>query len=203
MDIDPVNKHKLLLHWQSELRIVCHGHYQTADSFNFWNRVIGISSVISSAVAGSTAWMNYIQHISEKNLSGIYIILTVTSALLAAILTSIQTFLKLPEKEELSRSAAMRYAGLLRKLELRRVANFNEVCSNHDEWCEKFLNEWDEISRDNQSVPSSLWNKLAQQYMITLDEKKYEAEEVPKIPLDEKISNCWIRIRKMFRKMFD
>jgi hypothetical protein len=194
MEIDQVDKNRLLLHWESELRIVCRGHYQTADRFDMWNIWIGIFSIVSSTVSGSSAWINYIYHEANNELSHLSVVVTVIAALLAAISTSLQTFLKFPEKAELSRSAAMRYASLLRKLEQRRILSF-ENCSNHEDWCTKFLSEWEEISRDNQSVPSVLWNKLANKYMILLDEKDYCSHNI--ISGENKTKLC-SKIRNMF-----
>lgn len=171
-----IDKDSLLIHWESDLRIACWGHYKAADQLENWNKRIGISSIILSSIAtisGSSVWYFFLRNIKEINQDDQWLglllqFLTIFAAVLAGILTSIQTFLKFPEKAEQHRSAGVRYASLLRKIEQRRVLSQNDS-SNHEEWCENFRNEWEEIARDNQSVPSDLWDQMSKEYMVPLD----------------------------------
>lgn len=165
------DKVELLLHWQLELKIACRGHYRSAYRHNYLHNMFGILSIFFATIAGSSALSNYLSNYTEISYSHDLQLISVIAAVLTAIFSSVQTFMQFSEKAEQHRAAGVKYAGLLRKIERHQV-HFCTDDTKHEQWCDEFLEEWEEIARDYQSVPSSLWEKLEKELIYALDENE-------------------------------
>ncbi len=116
------NTEKLLNDWYQRVRVTQLAHYRSSDYYGkrkFW---LGIPAVIISAIVGTTVFAT----IQQKPDVWIQILVGLASVI-AALLTSLQTFLGYSERAERHRLAGAKYGALGRELEyLRTLTSIEE-----------------------------------------------------------------------------
>ena len=106
------NPHKRLDEWHTGLRICHKSHMRCATFYERWNLGLGIPVVALTAIAGTAIFATL--ETSPQAWAKIFIgLLTV----LAAILSSLQTFLRFSELAERHKVAAVKYGALRREIE--------------------------------------------------------------------------------------
>ena len=155
---------KLLQIWETDLRIICHSHYDAALVASRRNYQLGIPTIIISAVVG-TAIFSTLENSPEKYFQIIAGLLSMS----AVVLSSLQTFLKWSERAEKHREAGARFGALLKELE-NKVA-FVEDDSNLESWSNSFRERWDKISLESPTVPKKLWKRKLNEEKRRLNEK--------------------------------
>lgn len=142
---------ELLITWETDLRIACHGHYEAASklvSYTYW---LGIPVIIVSTVVGTAIFSSL-----EKSPDNCLKITFGIISILNAVLASLQTFLKFPERAEKHRKAGGKFASILKELEQKMVfANSEDI----EIWCDDFRKRWDKISNESSTVPKRIWKR--------------------------------------------
>lgn len=107
--------------WRFRLNKAQIGHYISCERYQWWNTTIGILSVLFSGTTTGLLLLDF-NSLDKAYLKTIIIILS----LLAALTTSLQTFLRLGDKAELHRSRASRYGSLKRSIELFAIKEYKQ-----------------------------------------------------------------------------
>lgn len=162
---------KLVMVWETDLRIICHSHYAAAVRAAKRNYYLGIPSIVLTALVGTSIF-----YAIDKS-PNLYLQITAGMlSMVAVVLSSLQTFLKWSERAEKHREAGAKFGALLKELENKRafVTNF----SNLEEWSHDFRKRWDAVSLDSPTVPEKLWNQKLKEEKARLERKLTQATAV-------------------------
>ncbi|MGY1425218.1 SLATT domain-containing protein [Lysobacter sp. A289] len=110
----PDDPDALVLAWIRRARESQFTHYEQATRFRRAGAFFGVPVIVISALVGTTVFSTISQSTTSTDIKIAVGLLSV----LAAVLSSLQTFMKLPEKAELHRSFGARYGDVRRRLEL-------------------------------------------------------------------------------------
>ncbi|MEO1390603.1 MAG: SLATT domain-containing protein [Cyanobacteria bacterium J06634_6] len=144
-----ISVEELLESWYRRLRNSQFAHYESAKSFARIHYWLGIPSVLLSTLIGTSIFATLGESV-ETNLR----LAAGLVSVLAAGLTSLQTFLKLSEKSEKHRSAAARYGSLRREIEeLLSLQSLNESSAA------SLREAIDRLAEESPSIPNRDWSK--------------------------------------------
>jgi conflict system pore-forming effector with SLATT domain len=101
-----------LLDWERRSAAAAEVHFQTAEYLGRWNLFLGIPVVVLSAIVGTGVFATLQRDVNI----GIRIAAGVTSVI-AAVLASVQTFLRFGARAEQHRVAAERWSAIRREIE--------------------------------------------------------------------------------------
>lgn len=145
----------LLADWFRRVRQNQNIHYECATWYARWNYFLGIPAIILSTGVGTAVFASL-----ELAATGEQRIIVGIVSLVAAILTSLQTFLRFSERGDQHRMAASEYGAIRRTLEYIKTFPPNE-----DEAIRSAFNDirkqMDELSKVSPAVPSILKSHFA------------------------------------------
>jgi hypothetical protein len=107
-----VDLQQMLESWHHRVEAVQAGHYRIADRLHNLNIRLGLPVVILTSFIGTSLFATV-----NQNVSGLVKIAGGLISVLAALLASLQTFLRYAERSERHRVAAARYAALRRDMD--------------------------------------------------------------------------------------
>ncbi len=145
-------QNELLLTWDSDLRIICHSHYDASVSSSKKHYILGILTIVLTAIVGTTIFSTI-----QKNSDLKTQITTGILSFFAVVFASLQTFLKLSEKAEKHRTSGAKFGSLLKELEHQMV--LKKSASEFEQWSNSFRKRWDDISIQCPTVPKKIWKK--------------------------------------------
>jgi len=121
---------KLLITWETDLRIICQGHYDAAVMSKKFNYFMGVPVIILSTIVGTTIFssLDTTTNVCLKIFLGLFSISSV-------VLSALQTFMKYSETAE----------------EYRKEVT--------ESWCNDFRERWDSISSESPTIPGKIWKK--------------------------------------------
>lgn len=143
----------LLDEWDSDLRVICHGHYDAAVLAGGRNYALGVPVVVLTAAVGTSvfATLGEIPNTSVQILVGL-------ASLAATVLAALQTFLKYAERAEKHRQSGAFFGSLLKEIEqVRAVPPADEGAFR--KWGNSFRGRWDDVSRESPTVPPAIWKR--------------------------------------------
>lgn len=150
----------LLMEWYRRVVLSQQSHFNAASHFKKFNYWLGVPVVVLSAIVGTSVFTTLETTTITSN--SIKITLGLTSVL-AAVLASLQTFLRYAEQSEKHRIAGSRYGTLRRKIEQLLISIPEE-----DQELKKVLNELREdqdlIGSDAPDVPNRIYECTKQRY---------------------------------------
>ena len=111
--IPPNSNEELVLAWIRRTRESQFAHYDQATRLRLASTRLGFPVIVITAIVGTTVFSS----ISQTATSDWVKILVGLLSVLASTLSSLQTFMKLPERSEQHRIYGARYGGIRRKLE--------------------------------------------------------------------------------------
>jgi len=149
------NTETLLNDWLVRAKRKTNAHTSCASHYDFLHKAIGIPSVIFSAVTGTAVVAQ--QTAKDPSDWTWWIVLLVV---LAAILSSLQTFLDYGARAKHHKTSAAAFAVLRRKIQ------FALDCSADvdKEGIKDLGSVFDEITKDEPIIPSKIWLKVEQKY---------------------------------------
>jgi hypothetical protein len=109
---------RLIDQWSAGIRIIHVAHTRAAADFAFWERVLGLSVAVITAVSGSTVFAN------AENGNGTWLFIAGVLAIAGAVVASAHTFLGFGALASQHAAAAKDY-GVLRKVFESRLAFSN------------------------------------------------------------------------------
>jgi len=158
--MDKVAKHtsgeaELLQTWQRRCREAQFAHYQEAErlgKLNIWLGipVIALTALVSTSVFASLA--------DDGQQDPQLQLLTGFLSVLAAVLASLQTFMKFSERAEQHRSVGARYGSTKRQLETLTVLSARQQASNTQ--FEQIQQELDSISAEAPGIPRRTFSQV-------------------------------------------
>jgi hypothetical protein len=115
----PVDEQQLLLKWIRRARESQIRHYTMADRLTRCGRRLGLAVIGITAATGTSAFLSLVATAVSPD---VHILIGMTS-LSAAVLASLQTFLRYSERAELHRRAGAQYGAVRRRLEAIHAAD--------------------------------------------------------------------------------
>jgi hypothetical protein len=144
----------LLERWLHRSHVVLAAHHQASsvlDRKRYW---IGISVMVLSSFVGTSifATLQGSPSISVKVAVGL-------ASFLSATLASLQTFLRYEERAGMHRAAGIKYAVIMRELEMKIAF----LPTNEAEVLE-FVNDirirWDRLNEESPIIPKAIWDNV-------------------------------------------
>lgn len=155
---------ELLTKWHRRIMAAQAGHYQMADRAQTWNLRLGIPVVILTSFVGTSVFATLNKTVDPK----IRIIVGSVSVF-AAVLASLQTFLRYAERAERHRVAANRYEAARRDVEetlhLRR-----ELRRAPREYLDDLRTRLDTLGRQSPAMGEKVWAAVRDRF--DLDEPR-------------------------------
>ena len=149
------NPESLLSDWLVRAKRKTNAHTASASRFELFHLVVGVPSVVLSAITGTAVIAQ--QTAKDPGEWTWWIVLLVV---LAAILTSLQTFLNFGARAKHHKKTAAEFSILRRKLQLAIDLGTG---SDKDEI--KQLGEvFDDITADEPIIPSTIWRQVEKKY---------------------------------------
>lgn len=139
----------LIDQWRRGLRIGQNAHYEAAKHYHQMHMALSIPTVLISAML-STAVFSSLQHSQNEDIKSAMAVLSV----LTVVLTSLQGALRLAERSERHKTAAVQLGEVRRELEQQLVFE------HRDEPTLAALRErWNAADRQAPTVPSHLYKR--------------------------------------------
>jgi len=152
----PETRGDLVLAWIRRARESQFAHYIQATKFRRSGYWLGVPVIVITTAVGTA----YFYSLSAHNESSSGNILIGLVSILAAVLSSLQTFLKFPEKSECHRKFGALYGSIRRRLE-QVYAERGDVDISHD-ILENLNSELSRLAEEAPDVPSKAL-KIAQE----------------------------------------
>jgi hypothetical protein len=140
------------------------GHYETGRRYDRLHLLLGIPAISVSAVVGTAVFASLA---AERD----HVLATILVGLLsvaAAVLASLQTFLKYSELAERHKLAGARFADLKHKIEL--IAVFQP---HHAEALRVQLAEveqrWESVREESPNIPAKIWSRIEKEMTLEKD----------------------------------
>jgi len=155
-----MDKDELLRHWKLRIDSVQIAHYATGRAFERRHFLLGIPAVILSTFVGTAVFASLSRFADDERLLWPKITVGLLSVT-AAILISLQTFLRYAEQAESHRTAGARYAHLKHRLELLVTL----PPDSNDKLKEALLaleSEWEKVREESPNIPIRIWSQIEQ-----------------------------------------
>ena len=141
----------LLARWQRNCQRSSIGNYDAANIYTRRNYFLGIPAALLSAIVGTSVFAALGKQVDTK------IQITVGGiSVLAAVLGSLQTFLKWGELASKHRAAAAEYNALKRFIDQILARQSNEDPIDETEM-DKIRIQMDTLARDTPELPAKIW----------------------------------------------
>lgn len=147
---------ELLYKWCSRVKRSQFAHRFTAKGLSGLHLILGISAVVMATVTGTAIFASL-----ETGLPGYGRILTGLLSLAAALLSALQTFLRLDERSKMHQRADASYSAIRQRIEQYQAIRHEKGYEAED--LEGFLalvgREMSTLSKDAPLVPERYWQK--------------------------------------------
>ena len=149
---------ELILRWRFRIHRMQLAHYETARVFDHHHLWLGLPVIILSTVVGTTVFATIQKSAQTDNVPWLQILVGLLSVL-AAVLASLQTFLRFSELAEKHRVAGARFAALKHEIELiiamppSSPDKLREVLTELDQ-------RWSKLREDSPNVPRKIWRRI-------------------------------------------
>ena len=150
----PNNNEELVLAWIRRARESQFAHYAQATKLRRAGTWLGILVIVITAIVGTSIFSSIAQTATSDNTK----ILVGLFSVLASVLSSLQTFMKLPEKGEQHRIFGAKYGGIRRKLEQIYASRESQTIS--PQLLEYLNNELNSLAEEAPDVPAKAIKKI-------------------------------------------
>jgi conflict system pore-forming effector with SLATT domain len=137
--------------WESRASAAAEVHFQVAEDLSKWNISLGIPVVVLSAIVGTGVFATLTQNVD----AGIRIAAG-TISVIAAVLASVQTFLRFGERSERHRHAAERWSAIRREIEKARALPPEQV-GDPKQLLDDVQARMDEAGDKSPAMPNRRW----------------------------------------------
>lgn len=145
-----MNPDDLIRTWHYRICRIQFAHYDAATHFERLNLILGIPVILLTTAVGTTIFSTLTE--SHSTRTQLYVGLL---SVLAAVLASLQTFLRFAERAEKHRACGARYAGL--KTELEVVQALPREPSEMREFLESFCARWAALHGESPTIPDRIY----------------------------------------------
>lgn len=147
----PASTEELLQDWYRRARENQFAHYEAIKPLSSANYKLGIPVAVLSGLVGTSIFATLQEEADVGFRIGVGIV-----SVLVAVLSSLQTFLRLSERAEKHRAVAVRYGGLRRELETA-IAKGGPY---EEKLVEGLREKLDSISSESPEIPDRVWKKV-------------------------------------------
>lgn len=146
-----------LQEWHQGIRISHSAHYKAAEVYEQRNLLLGVPVVVLSAVTGTAVFTAS----GDTALLGRVVVglFSVT----AAVLASLQTFLRYSELAQKHKSAAIKYGALRRELE-EALAAYSAEAPFPADFMSGIRRRWDSLDEESPVVAKKIYDPVALEY---------------------------------------
>jgi len=141
---------RLLENWLRRARECQYGHYAAASTLSSRNYWLGIPVVILTSLVGTSVFAT-LQHEVDIRFK----IATGLVSVLAAVLASLQTFLRVSEKAEKHRAAGATYGAVAREIE--QGLNVPGSSDKEKEFLDNLRDRMDTLAKEAPEIPEYVW----------------------------------------------
>ena len=146
---------ELITQWRIRVSRMKYAHYQAAIVFERMHLYFGIPVIILSTVVGTAVFAS----LDSSANADVQVAVGLLS-MLAAVLASLQTFLRHSERAEKHRAAGARYGGLTVELEMLGIFPPGDPEQLRKRLAE-FTMRWTRARDESPAIPERLWRRLA------------------------------------------
>jgi hypothetical protein len=139
--------------WERRAAAAAEVHFQTAEDLSRWNVFLGIPVVVLSAIVGTGVFATLTDDVDP----GIRIAAGSVSVI-AAVLASVQTFLRFGERAERHRVAAERWSAIKREIEKARALPAEHV-GDQKQLLDDVKAHMDEAADKSPAMPDRRWKR--------------------------------------------
>jgi Petal formation-expressed len=139
--------------WERRAAAAAEVHFQTAEHLSRWNIFLGIPVVTLSAIAGSATFATLAHNVNV----GIRIAAG-TLSVIAAVLASVQTFLRFGTRAEQHRVAAERWSAIRREIE-KALALSPALVGDPKQLFDDVNARMDEAAEKSPAMPDRRWKR--------------------------------------------
>ncbi len=141
---------ELINQWQRGLNISHRAHYEAAKYYERLHFLLGIPTVVMSAVLGTTVFTS-LQHSDIEWIKSLMAVLSVSMV----ALTSLQTFFKYSERAERHKTAAVQIGEVRRELEQK--LQFEKI---DEDFVKAIRGKWDSADRQSPTIPTHIYERI-------------------------------------------
>lgn len=147
---------ELLNKWCLRVKRSQLAHRFAAKQLSKFHVLLGGSAAVLSTITGTSIFASL-----EKGLSGYGRIVVGVTSLLAALLSALQTFLRLDENSNKHQKADAGYSAIRQQIEQYRVTQYqtSNQTTNADEFLNSIRQQMEELAEDSPIVPERHWHK--------------------------------------------
>jgi hypothetical protein len=166
-----MDSNDLILHWHFRVRRVQLSHYDAARLFDSRHLWLGYPVIILSSAVGTTVFATLQKSSETAHFAWIRILVGLLSVA-AAVLASLQTFLRPSEVSEKHRIAGARCAAIKHEIELIMAM----PPENEEKLREKLsqINQrWEKLREESPNIPKGIWSRIEKTVLLEDDVKRY------------------------------
>jgi hypothetical protein len=163
-----MNVDELVRQWFSRVHRMQIAHYDAAVHFERLNLLFGIPVVVLATVVGTTIFATI-----SKSPSTVIQICAGLMSVAAAVLASLQTFLRYGERSEKHKNAGAKYAGLKTEFELVLALPEKDE-AQMKEFLESFRARWTAVHEDSPTVSEDIFVRATLKVRSSLSGTSYE-----------------------------
>lgn len=149
---------ELMVRWWRRVKAVEAGHYRMADHLSRSNIRLGIPVVVLSTLIGTSVFATL-----QKQVNFPVRVLVGVLSLVAAVLASLQTFLRYAERAEKHRHAAGLYSSLRREMEKLLALSWEERGPAADHM-DRLRTAMDRYGNEAPEIGERVWESVRQQF---------------------------------------
>ena len=156
----PQNERELVLAWIRRARESQMAHYEMANIFSARERWLGVPVILITTIIGTSVFAS----LSAQTVAPEAKIAVGMFSVVAAVLSSLQTFFKYSERSEKHRAAGARFGAVRRKLE----AIYAEISKSQEEhFVATLREELDRLAEESPHVPVAVFEKIQKNIYYT------------------------------------
>ena len=150
----------LLGDWRNRAYASQTGYYIMADRFGRRNYLLGIPVVVVSSIVGTAIFATL------KDDVGVFVRVTVgTISILAAVLASLQTFLRFAERASVHAAGGAWYSAIRRDIE-STLALPRELRGDPKVYVDSIRKEMNKVAQKSPELNEQLWASLAKRFAV-------------------------------------
>ncbi len=144
-----------LQQWHQGLRISHTAHFKAAERYERRNLLLGIPVVVLSAVAGTAVFASLDSSPGQWETIAVGLV-----SVTAAVLASLQTFLRYPELAEKHKAAAVKYGAVRREVE-QALASSTMEQPYPTAFLDAIRARWDALDEEAPIVGAAIYDPIA------------------------------------------
>ena len=157
----------LMREWQKRAAVCQDAHYAIASRLGRYNLLFGVPVVVFATIVGTSVFATL-----QENVEASWRIAIGIVSVLAAVLASLQTFLRFQERAEKHRAAAELWAAIRREIDQMLALHPDYLAERSDPktYLDQLRRRMGEVSGQSPAIPDKDW---------TASNARYDARDAP------------------------